>query len=150
MEGGPITKLRVGKVWRERDRAFKMDYRLVESTEVFKALGQIVESNRRIFVQRDRLSNDFDALFEATLLERDDAQHVQRLEIVGLALQRRIVMSFRLDKLALLMARKALTELMSARRWVETRIPPFVLVASGQCLLLVGYRFDILARGRAT
>jgi hypothetical protein len=57
-------------------------------------------------------------------------------------------MSFRLDKLALLMARKALTELMSARRWVETRIPPFVLVASRQRLLLDGYRFDILADTR--
>jgi hypothetical protein len=37
MERGPVTELRVGKVWRERDRAFKMDYRLVEPTEVFKA-----------------------------------------------------------------------------------------------------------------
>jgi hypothetical protein len=63
--------------------------------------------------------DDFDSLFEATLLERNDAQHVQRLEVVGLALQRRIVMSFRLDKVALLMARKALTELSRARRRVD-------------------------------
>ena len=51
MQSGPIIKLRVGKVWRERDRAFKIDNRLVEPTEVFKTLGQIVESNRRIFIQ---------------------------------------------------------------------------------------------------
>ena len=46
MERRPVTELRVGKVRRERERALKMDYRLVEPTEVFKALGQIVESNR--------------------------------------------------------------------------------------------------------
>ena len=53
-------------------------------------------------------------------------------------------MPFGLDKLTLLMARKALTELMSARQWVESRIRRFVPVASRQCLLLNGNRFDIL------
>src|SRR4029077_1419424 len=110
MERCPVIELGVSKGWRKRDGAFKMNNRLVEPTEVLKALGQIVESNRRIFVQRDRLSNDLDTLFEAALLERDHAQHVQRVEIVGLALQRRIVMPLRLDKLSLLMAREALTE----------------------------------------
>ena len=69
--------------------------------------------------------------------------------MVGLGLQRRIVMSFGLNKVALLMARKALTELMSARRGVESLISRFVPVASRQCVLLDEDRVDIFARGRA-
>lgn len=46
MERGPITELCVDKVWRERDRALKVDNCLVEPAEVLKTLRQIVESNR--------------------------------------------------------------------------------------------------------
>jgi len=53
-------------------------------------------------------------------------------------------MSFRFDKPALLMARKALTKLSSARRWVDRPIPPFMCVASRQFSLLDRYRFDVL------
>ena len=42
------------------------------------------------------------------------------------------------------MARKALTELMSARRGVESLISRFVPVASRQCFLRDDDRFDIL------
>lgn len=77
-------------------------------------------------------SDDFDSALEAAHLERDHAKHVQRLEVVGLAPQRRIVVSLRLGKPALLMASKALTELSRARRSVEVVIPTFVIVASGQ------------------
>ena len=58
MERGPITELCVDKVWRERDRALKVDNCLVEPAEVLKTLRQIVESDRRIVVQADRLSDD--------------------------------------------------------------------------------------------
>jgi hypothetical protein len=66
---------------------------------------------------------------------------VLRLEVVGLALQGRVVMPFRLDKPALLMAGKSLTELSRARRSVESVVSPFVTVASRQFSLLDSQRF---------
>jgi hypothetical protein len=76
MERGPITEVGVGKVWRKRNRAFEVDNRLIQPTEVLKALRQVIEGNRRSVVQDNCLSDDVDSARELTRLKRDHAEHV--------------------------------------------------------------------------